>query len=120
MEALELHGLGRTAVVTVGGIVADLSALEVAEDGPLLVETLVGLVVLEDILRMRMVLEIAAEPVEVLIVDNEVDIVVPWDEPAVAQGSNNVSAVDTARHSNLLCRRLKVDGHVEKPQLGFP
>lgn len=63
-------------------------------------------------------LEIVAKSFEILAVNNEIDVVVPWYEAAMTQGSENVATVETASHTNLAGSGLQVDGHVEEAELG--
>lgn len=118
VEPLELQSLSGATVFACGLIVAHLTALEVAQYSPLLVEAFVGLVVLQDKLRMRVILEVTAQAPEVFMVDDKVDVVVPWNEPAMAQGPENVSSVKAAGHAYLLSGLLEIDRHVEEAELG--
>lgn len=92
-------------------------ASEVAQHGPLLIHSGVGLVVLQHVLRVRMVFQIAAKPSKILVMHHKIYIVIPRNETAVAQRTEHVSAVDTARHAYLLSRLLQINGHIEHPQL---
>lgn len=113
VKPLERQRFGSAAVLAAGIIVAHLTTLEVTQYSPLLIESLIRLVVLKDILRMRMVFEIPAEAFETFPFDDEIDIVIPWDEAAMSQSAEDISAVEATRDTNLLGCILEIDSHIQ-------
>ena len=118
MESLKLQCFGRATVFACGIIVAHLVALAVTQNGPFFIKSLVRLVVLQHILWMGVIFKVSAKTFKIFVVYHKINVVVPWNEASMADGTEDATTIETAGYSDLLSRPLEINRHIEEAELG--